>query len=655
MTDEITKALGPEDSPLTWRDQRDLSRTSAAVRQSLVKFSQRPNQPRGIRFSGGVLQWEAPQDSEQVTHYRIYANTEANLVREVPVGQLFLNDNLTATQVFVSAFNRNSGLESIKVLLSSSLTPAICLIQPSNLPADLTTKYRGYSIDMPCSGGMSTALMGPNTLDVFSVSLVVPATANRGNAGNAIAAYAQSKVNGLNPGVVAVFGSAIASGTGSSVWGANFSAGSNAGTASVFFGCELDVNVNHVTDFQAAGLWVTGGSQFQVTGISAALWVGAMGVTISPKIPWKYGYKTESAAAINAIDIGPAADGNSKTSQFIFLSGRNSSGVIKQASAFGSANGDWFLRTNAKIFFARNDDVSYTYVDPTTGNATFISLLLATGVGNTVNGGIDYINSLAGGIAGSTIWALGQSGNKGIFRLSDGSGAGGWDGNGAQLYGTASDGQMRATYYTAGASGSAYGAVTGTAIIFSTSALVAVAQLNAVGSAGQLLLNSTADARAINLATSGAGSPFVSVSNDAGDAVVVKAVTLSITVIGSNQLNAGLDYINSLKDGTAGATMWALGQSSNKGVFRLSDGSGAGGYDGNGAHIYGTASDGQLKADIVTAPTLTCATAADFTGASIKAPSGNFGLTAAAQQVRNAAGTGVTTFTISAGLITNIV
>lgn len=119
-----------DDSPLTWRDQRDMSRVSASVRQNLTKFNQRPNPPRGVRFNGGILQWEAPQYSEQITHYRIYAPTEDTLVREVPSGQLRVNDGLTATRVFVSAINRNSGLESIKVLLDAPVAaaPATLLI-----------------------------------------------------------------------------------------------------------------------------------------------------------------------------------------------------------------------------------------------------------------------------------------------------------------------------------------------------------------------------------------------------------------------------------------------------------------------------------------------------------------------------------------------
>ena len=120
LTPEELKAA---DTPLSYQQLAKLARLASSTRQSLVNFDQRPNPPRGVRFTAGVLQWEAPTNSEQVTHYRVYANTEDTLAREVPSGQLQIRDGLSADRVFVSAINKFSGLESIKTLLAQQVVP----------------------------------------------------------------------------------------------------------------------------------------------------------------------------------------------------------------------------------------------------------------------------------------------------------------------------------------------------------------------------------------------------------------------------------------------------------------------------------------------------------------------------------------------------
>lgn len=110
------------DSFLTYRDTQRVDKLTQSTRRSLVDIRKRPNPPRGLRFASGVLQWEAPVNPQNVTHYRIYANVESNQVRQIPAGQLFLNDNLSADRVFVSAFNSASGFESIKVLLATAIS-----------------------------------------------------------------------------------------------------------------------------------------------------------------------------------------------------------------------------------------------------------------------------------------------------------------------------------------------------------------------------------------------------------------------------------------------------------------------------------------------------------------------------------------------------
>lgn len=86
-------------------------------------FQVTPDPPRDPQFANGTISWTAPQDSRSVTHYRIYANDERNLVRQVPLDQLFLQDNLTAARVFISAFNAAGKKESSKVLLKAAVAP----------------------------------------------------------------------------------------------------------------------------------------------------------------------------------------------------------------------------------------------------------------------------------------------------------------------------------------------------------------------------------------------------------------------------------------------------------------------------------------------------------------------------------------------------
>lgn len=76
--------------------------------------------PRGLKYVGGVLSWKAPQDTRNITHFRVYRDNEFTLIRELPFGQTELNDRLTAERVFVSSYNTSTGAESRKVLLSAT-------------------------------------------------------------------------------------------------------------------------------------------------------------------------------------------------------------------------------------------------------------------------------------------------------------------------------------------------------------------------------------------------------------------------------------------------------------------------------------------------------------------------------------------------------
>lgn len=91
-----------------------------------TKFSRlRPLPPRGLQYNAttGVLSWEKPAITSNVTHYRVYAGSELNLVREVPSGQLQISDNLQTSLVFVTAFNKPGGIESAPAHFSGVVSP----------------------------------------------------------------------------------------------------------------------------------------------------------------------------------------------------------------------------------------------------------------------------------------------------------------------------------------------------------------------------------------------------------------------------------------------------------------------------------------------------------------------------------------------------
>lgn len=59
--------------------------------------------------------------------------------------------------------------------------------------------------------------------------------------------------------------------------------------------------------------------------------------------------------------------------------------------------------------------------------------LTIQGPSNELHAGEDFINSLAGNVANHYLWSLSVTSGKGLFRVSDGTGAGGCDSQGAQL------------------------------------------------------------------------------------------------------------------------------------------------------------------------------------------------------------------------------
>lgn len=78
------------------------------------------------------------------------------------------------------------------------------------------------------------------------------------------------------------------------------------------------------------------------------------------------------------------------------------------------------------------------------------------GLGNFVNLGSNFINAINSGGPAHALWSLGITSSQGALRLSDGTGSGGFDGSGAQIYGTAFNGLMSAHEYVASNTGSAF-------------------------------------------------------------------------------------------------------------------------------------------------------------------------------------------------------
>lgn len=93
-------------------------RETTKQHKRMFKVSDTPlDPPRSVKYAGGVIAWEPPQTMWNVTHFRIYRNTEYNLVREIPAGQRELSDNFSADRLFISSYNANTKQESRKIPL----------------------------------------------------------------------------------------------------------------------------------------------------------------------------------------------------------------------------------------------------------------------------------------------------------------------------------------------------------------------------------------------------------------------------------------------------------------------------------------------------------------------------------------------------------
>ena len=118
------RASKPETAatPPSAEDALDLERlnwlTSGARQETLHR---RPDMPAPLSLVGGVLTWEQPKRLGNVTHYRVYDAAADQPIAVVPVGTIRARD-LPSSAAAVSAFNAESGLESIKVHIRGSGT-----------------------------------------------------------------------------------------------------------------------------------------------------------------------------------------------------------------------------------------------------------------------------------------------------------------------------------------------------------------------------------------------------------------------------------------------------------------------------------------------------------------------------------------------------
>jgi hypothetical protein len=114
--------------PITETRFRDTERIAQVTRHKLTLFRHRPQPPRGVHFTPpsaptppsartfGMVAWEPPHETRNVTHYNIYAPDENTMVDRVPIGTYIYGPFPPyIKRVLVSSYNDASEMESRKV------------------------------------------------------------------------------------------------------------------------------------------------------------------------------------------------------------------------------------------------------------------------------------------------------------------------------------------------------------------------------------------------------------------------------------------------------------------------------------------------------------------------------------------------------------
>lgn len=108
----------------------ELARTNRVSRR-------KPSPPLGLNWNAtiGALTWQSPSDTSNITHYRLYDGVTLKLVRELPVGQTRLQDNLIATIVVLVSYNQPLDRESSPVFLRANIRPPVTVGEGANWEA----------------------------------------------------------------------------------------------------------------------------------------------------------------------------------------------------------------------------------------------------------------------------------------------------------------------------------------------------------------------------------------------------------------------------------------------------------------------------------------------------------------------------------------
>ena len=188
------------------------------------------------------------------------------------------------------------------------------------------------------------------------------------------------------------------------------------------------------------------------------------------------------------------------------------------------------------------------------------------------------ITALYQGVHGKTMWFLANTASDGLFGVSNGSGTGGFDGNGATIYGQGSSGALQAVSLAA------------QNLATPARALVNQNSFAMFNAAGNLVFLTEAFSTDTLFEVADAnGNVFLHASTSPTNLLKVTNIATS------NLVEIGGSSISALYDGVAGQTMWFLANAASDGLFGVSNGSGTGGFDGNGATIYGQGATGELE------------------------------------------------------------
>lgn len=96
------------------RREKNAQHIAEALAPQVELLRRKPSRPRGPVFVDGVVRWDPPKETRNVTHFNIYADDDKNLSARLSLGQT--EHVLIADRVYISSYNERSGLESARVM-----------------------------------------------------------------------------------------------------------------------------------------------------------------------------------------------------------------------------------------------------------------------------------------------------------------------------------------------------------------------------------------------------------------------------------------------------------------------------------------------------------------------------------------------------------